>query len=174
MKIGLTFIGLVFSVCLFAQNISRNNAFVELSGVTGIYSVNYERLLRDNKNLNFTFRAGVSYISYNKHYYSNFVFPISFSVLKNISKNHYLEMRLGFANDFYIYNDYTGHALGDTTGTFVPKKILKDNLIPSIGIGYRYQPETKGLFFNFLLQKIVYFSEENWYGNLSLGIGYAF
>ena len=166
--------GLLASPNLFSQEISRNIIFAEASGVTGIYSVNYERLLKDNRNVNFGIRAGFSYINNSKFYESKLIFPVSFSLIKNIANNHFMEIRAGFSNNFYQYFDWSARGHGDTTLNYIPPKKNGYIFLPSIGIGYRYQPETKGLFFNFLAQRIVYFSEENWYGNLSIGIGYTF
>lgn len=165
---------MLLSVNIFSQDISRNTFFAEASGVTGIYSVNYERLLFKNQNVNLGIRGGFAYVPVFLGYESRTQFPVSLSLIKNIKKNHFLEMRVGLSTSFYIYEDWHGRPLGDTTNSFVPPKKLGMGIIPSIGIGYRYQPETKGVFFNLLAQRIFNLSEENWYGNLSLGVGYAF
>lgn len=166
--------GLLISINLFSQEISRNIFFAEASGVTGIYSVNYERLLRENRNINFGLRAGISLINNSIHYNSKVVFPVSVSLIRNIAKNHFMEIRAGISNNFYQYEDYSERGHGDTNLNYVPPIKTGYIFLPSIGIGYRYQPETKGLFINILAQRIVYFSEEHWFGNLSIGIGYAF
>jgi hypothetical protein len=173
MKKYLIVIGLFLSIRASSQDILRNIVFVEASGVTGIYSVNYERLLFKNQNVNLGICGGFALIN-DIHYNSRTVFPISLSLIKNIINNHFMEIRVGLANNFYLYKDYSGRGLGDSTNNYVPPKKLGIGILPSIGIGYRYQPETKGIFFNFLVQRITYFSEENWFGNLSLGVGYAF
>jgi hypothetical protein len=165
---------MLLSVNIFSQDISRNIIFAEASGVTGIYSVNYERLLFKNQNVNLGIRGGFAYVPVFLGYESRMQFPISLSLIKNITKNHFLEMRVGLSNSFYIYEDWYGRPLGDTTNTFVPTKKLGMGIIPSIGIGYRYQPETKGVFFNLLAQRIPYYSDKYWYENFSLGLGYAF
>lgn len=165
---------LLFSVNLFSQNTSRNIFFAEASGVTGIYSVNYERLLKEKRNHNFGIRAGISFIPYSKHYNSLMVFPVSISYIKNVVNNHFMEIRVGLSNSFNFYKDWSGRGLGDSTNNYSPPIKLGYTLIPSIGLGYRYQPLSKGLFLNILAQRIVYFSEDHWYGNISVGIGYTF
>ncbi len=164
---------MLISVNIFSQDISRNIFFAEASGVTGIYSVNYERLLFESQNVNLGIRGGFSYVN-DYHYNSGLLFPVSLSIIKKIKKNHFLEIRTGLSNNLYIYKDWSGKGLGDSTNNYTPPNKLGNILIPSIGIGYRYQPKTNGLFFNILGQRVLYFSKENWYGNLSLGLGYAF
>jgi hypothetical protein len=179
MKIGLTLIGLIFSISILAQDIPRNNVFAEVSGVTGIYSVNYERLLLEKRNFNWAIRGGFAYVSENInfaniYYNSRTLFPISISMIKQISNNNYLEIRIGSSNSLYMYEDWSGKGLGDSTNNFVPDKKLRFGTKPSIGIGYRYQPIANGIFFNFLVQKIALNNEDNLYPYISLGIGYAF
>ncbi len=182
MKILLIIIGLIFSLNVFAQNIAKNNVFAELSGATGVYSINYERLLGNKETVYFSFRAGLAYFptkvitntNVGLYYNSRIIIPLSFSLLKNLGGNNYLEIRVSLANGFYTYENWKVYGLGDTTGTFKPETKIGYDFIPGIGIGYRYFPKSDGIFFNVLLQRISYFSKENWYGNLSLGIGYAF
>lgn len=182
MKTALTIIGLFFTFGIFAQDIPKNNVFVELSGATGVYSINYERLLGNKETVNYSFRAGLTYLptkvitntNVGLFYNSRVIIPLSFSLLKNLGANNYLEVRVSLATGFYKYEDWSARGLGDSTGTFVPTTKIGYDFIPGIGIGYRYQPKSDGIFFNILLQRVLYFSEENWYGNLSLGFGYAF
>jgi hypothetical protein len=179
MKKYLIVIGLFLSIRASSQEIARNTVFGEVFGAAGFYSVNYERFLRDNNNINFTLRAGFSYIHENRAYqYKSdiFIFPMSLSILKNIQKNHFIEVRLSVANilNYKTYEYSSG--LGDTSRTplHTPIKELEYGIYPSLGLGYRYQPSNKGLFFNFLVQRIPNLSKELWYTNLSVGIGYAF
>jgi len=174
MRIPVAVLSMLLSLNIFSQDISRNIFFAEASGVTGIYSVNYERLLFKNNNVNMGIRMGFAYSPDLLHYNSRMLYPISLSMIKNITKNHFLEFRAGLSNNLYFYEDWSGKGLGDSTNNYIPPKKLGYTFVPSIGIGYRYQPKTKGLFFNLLAQRILYFSGENWYGNLSVGLGYAF
>lgn len=171
MKKYLLILGLFLSINASSQEIARNTFFAEASGVTGLYSANYERLLFESQNVNLGLRGGFAYVPVFLGYT---LFPVSLSLIKNITKNHFLEMRVGLSTSFYIYEDWYGRPLGDTTNIFVPTKKLGMGIIPSIGIGYRYQPEAKGVFFNLLAQRIAYFGKENWYANISVGLGYAF
>ena len=93
---------MLISVNIFSQDISRNIFFAEASGVTGIYSVNYERLLFKNNNVNLGIRVGFAYVPTFLGYESRTQFPISLSLIKNITKNHFLELRAGLSNNFYI------------------------------------------------------------------------
>ena len=150
-------------------------------GATGIYSINYERLHRNKTDNIFSYRIGLAYIPnyllinnyMSFYYYSHAVIPISISFMKHIRSNHYLEMRVAVAAGGYIYDDYSGKGLGDSTNNFVPKKAINFTIYPSIGVGYRYQAESNGLFFNILLMKAV-ISESEWYNKISIGAGYAF
>lgn len=177
-NLSLLFVSLFVFVNIYSQDIKKNTVFLEVSGITGIYSINYERLLLKNRTFNLALRGGFAIMSGNisgsSHYDSRVIFPLSLSIIKNAYKNHFLEVRVGLTNSLFMYKDYSGRGLGDSTNNFVPTTKLKNTFIPSIGIGYRYQPEINGLFLNALVQKIVYFSEDNWYGNFSLGIGYVF
>ena len=164
-------IGIGFALNLHSQELKRNLFFAELSGATAFYSINYERLLLNNENVNLGVRIGFAWVS-TMLYKSNYVYPISFSVIKSVSDNQFLEMRLAAANTLYQINDYRDRALSDST--FVPKKMLKYDFVPSIGIGYRYQSKNNGLFFNILIQTFPEIDKGEWYRRLSMGIGYAF
>ena len=174
LRISILIFWMLFTGGLFSQNIARNNFFAEAPGVTGIYSVNYERLLFNSDNVNLGLRLGFANTFNSQYYNPGMLIPLSFSLIKNLAKSHFLELRVSLTNNLYIYKDWSGQPLGDSSHSFVPQKKLGIGLVPGIGIGYRYQPETKGLFFNFLLQRIAYFSKENWYEKLSLGVGFAF
>jgi len=171
MKIILFFIAFILSVNINAQQVTRNNVFAEASGATGIYSVNYERLLSKKRNINFALRGGIMYFP--DIYPSGMAFPISISMIKQEKANHYLEIRISSANSFYIDQKYYG-GLGNPSAYPPAEKKLKIWTQLSIGVGYRYQPEINGLFFNILLQKTLPFRDEKWYRYLSMGIGYAF
>lgn len=163
-----------FALNSFSQDIKRNIVFVEGFGSTGHYSVNYERLLFKSDNINLGARIGFSYVPNLYIYNSKYIFPLSLSLLKNVNKNHYLEIRISASNAFYQYEDWSSKGLGDSTGTFVPENKLGMDFLPGIGVGYRYQPQNNGLYFNFLYQSISYFNKEEWYRNLSIGVGYVF
>ncbi len=49
MKISITIIGIMFSVAVLAQGITRNNIFIQAGGPLGLYSVNYDRFLMEDK-----------------------------------------------------------------------------------------------------------------------------
>ncbi|MCK5846830.1 MAG: hypothetical protein KAG84_05290 [Bacteroidales bacterium] len=181
-NIFLFIIGLLLSLGIFAQEKSKNNVFAELSGVTSVYSINYERLRRNDHNVIFSFRIGFAYFPtklitdtyVGLFYNSRFTFPMSISLLKNIGHNNFLELRIAASNAIYRFDDYKGRGLGDSTNNFVAPTKTGFNFYPSIGIGYRYQPLNKGIFINALYQQVLYLSEDNWFGNISLGIGYSF
>ena len=165
---------MLLSVNIFSQDISRNTIFAEASGVTLFYSVNYERLLFKSNNVNLGIRGGFAFVPAILGFESGVQIPISLSLIKNIINNHFLEIRAGLSNSFYIYEDWYGRPLGDTTNSFVAPIKLGIGFLPSIGIGYRYQPKTKGVFFNFLAQRTPLINDEYWHVNFSLGLGYAF
>lgn len=171
-------IAFIFSLSAKSQEISTNNVFLEIGGATGFYSVNYERLLKKSDKLNFPLRIGLSYMPETDYYNHEYVaIPLSISVMTNLSKSNYLEIRiLSLSPFFWKENVEISNGLGNPAPSEYEEKI-KAGLLLAVGIGYRYQPKSKGLFFNALLQhgmhKNVY-DEESVFFRFSIGLGFAF
>ncbi|MCF8218396.1 MAG: hypothetical protein K9I29_03450 [Bacteroidales bacterium] len=169
-KIILSLAMFMLSYGLFAQMEAKNNVFIEAFGVTGRYSVNYERLFMNKEALNLAMRAGISYISGNI-YTSNYLYPVSVSLIKQLRKSHYFEFRLFGSNQFYKDEDYSNCGPG---GPCDPETITVHNFYPGLGMGYRYQPALGGLYFSGMVQKRFIKDETTWRDFVSLGMGYAF
>ncbi len=166
---------MLLSVNIFSQDISRNTIFAEAIGVTGIYSVNYERLLLKNRNMNFSIRVGGAYIQESEKGENFFIEVNSISMLKNLIKNNYIEIRFSIANIFYKTTSLHSNGLGNPNGiSFTEVTENNYDFHTEFAFGYRYQPRSKGMFFNLLIQNKSYFNQDRWYKLISLGAGFAF
>ncbi len=100
--------------------------------------------------------------------------PLSVSLLHSLGNNSFLEFRFSYT-PLFITEEYKIKALGDTSGTWEYVERKKQELILCMGLGYRYQPDSKGMFFNALLQ---FWDEPEYEFNrvsfISIGLGYAF
>ena len=179
MKISITIIGIMFSVAVLAQGITRNNIFIQAGGPLGLYSVNYDRFLMEDKKINLAVRIGLAYDINNPN--TSIIAPISLSLLKNLQNSHYLELRLALRNEYsrivHTYSQRSG--MGDPNPTYDSYEEVEYEftIYPSIDIGYRYQPQSTGLFLNCLVQFIgtqAYYTEDIWYNKLTVGAGCAF
>ena len=86
---------LILNINLFSQDISRNKFFIEAGGSSLFYSVNYERLLGEYRDVNLPFRIGLSIMPGTSYYTHGPVsIPLSLGVIKNIKSNHFIEARL--------------------------------------------------------------------------------
>ena len=178
MKILIAIIGIMFSVGVFAQDITRNNIFIEGGGPLGLYSVNYERILKNDSNVNFAVRIGLAYDNNNPN--SSIIAPLSFSLLKNLKNSHYLEFRLSLRNEYIttVHKHAQGSGMGNPNPTYDTYEEVEHEftIYPSLGVGYRYQPQSNGLFFNCLVQLLAVQpnAEDIWRNKFTAGIGYAF
>jgi hypothetical protein len=119
----LLFIG--FSISGIAQDsimyhYKKNNAFIELLGSGGLYSLNYERIFIISHTLNMTARIGAEYLPPLKPLDEALAFPISTSILIG-RKNDRLEMGIScsYMDQFHDIDNL---------------------LLNSLIIGYRFQP----------------------------------
>jgi hypothetical protein len=173
MRILLIFILGIISISLSSQSLtSRNNIYGEYNGNVALLSINYERLLRNNNNINYTLRAGISYLDVNPFTNENtLIIPVSFSVLKNITKKIYFEARL-FAFD-YFWRDIQ-YGMG---GSMVISNTSRSTFLLGGGLGLRMQPQTRGLFAQIHLNIHApnsYIKSEPKNPWISFGAGYAF
>jgi len=179
MKILIAIIGVLFSFGVFAQDIPNNNVFIEVGAPYSLVSVNYEYLLTDDINIKYAIRAGLALDMSNP--LGSIIAPLSLSLLKNLKGNNYLELRLALRNE--LYRKLTTHAessgMGNPNPTYNTYEEVEYiyGVYPSIGVGYRYQPQSKGVFLSCLVHIIGLQPEttENiWYNKISVGAGYAF
>ena len=166
-KLFLIILAIGFILNVKSQEITRNNIYVELGGAAMMYSVNYERLLSSNRNINFPLRIGLSYTNTNVFNGDNTIgLPISFSFIKNLNRNIYFETRL-FVTPFFYQEQYysQGGSMSYDTENIV-------SFLPGASIGFRGQPSTAGLYYHIHIQSQVIEKEIGPF--LSLGLGYAF
>lgn len=164
---------LLLSFSLLSQSLTtRNNIFLEVSGKTALITVDYERLLRNNNNINFALRVGIAYLEENPFTYDNtLIIPVSFSVLKNITKAFYFDAKLFAFNYFWNHKSY---GMG---GSFLLSNTNEYDFIIGGSIGFRIQPLKRGLFAQIHLNmripnsNISFEPKNPW---ISFGAGYAF
>ena len=155
-----------------AQELRRNNLYVELAGASKYYSVNYERLLLSNDEYNITLRGGLMYLYiFDASDHTIAGIPIGASYLKQY-KNDYFEAGVSFAliRDMYTY------------AISPPIKVDELILMSSIRAGIRHQPKDKNLFWNLLAQismtahseSEIYKPYTDFFPLFSAGVGYSF
>ncbi len=155
----------VNSIC-----IQRNTVFLEVLGTAGLYSLNYEKLIRSEYKIKHAARIGFSYFDIHALDLASATVPLSYSILFPIAKrNHYLEIALGleFSRSHYYSLDYTANYISN-----------------SFRLGYRYQKKMGGAFYNlgWTPSYLVYIDkrmdEVFYYGPLyawaGFGVGYTF
>ena len=144
-------------------DIARNLIFIEVAGVGGYGSVNYERVIYNKKYLMFAMRFGIS--SYHIKDYTNKINPdilIPLSINGYYGKSHKIEWGVGETFSNIVHADLT---------EFKPKRIT--NFHTNFSIGYRYQKNTGGIIFRCAYTPIIEF---NRYFRHCAGIsfGYSF
>ncbi len=150
-----------------SQEITRNNVYLELGGAAMMYSVNYERLLTSNRNINFPFRIGLSYTSTNVFDGNNTLgVPISISFIKNLSKSFYFETGV-FVTAFFYKEKHYGMGGSTYLGSDAIVKYM-----PGASVGFRRQPETVGVYYHIHLQVQLIDSDVGIFPGI--GLGYAF
>lgn len=142
MKNKLRFLPFALMICSFSygqsdfSKISRNNAYIELLGNGGLYSVNYERMLVEN----FALRLGFAFFKSGDLFGGGDKSIFTVPVLGNLffgERKSKLEVGAGFL---------FGHQ--KFTSSFGPNNNTSSSIIDLTGvIGYRYQPSTPGLMF---------------------------
>ena len=157
-----------------AQELKRNNVYLELAGASMFYSINYERLWLDNNEHNIATRGGLMYIYlFDEQKRTIAGVPISISYIKSLSK-HFFEVGVSFSairDTYYLM-------VNDTETLFIDELVL----MPSIRAGLRHQPSEKKLFWNILAQASLMAHGETanyepyikFFPMISFGIGYSF
>ena len=158
-----------------SQGLTRNNVVLEIGGASIFYSINYERLLLKNTDSNIAVRIGGMFFvlkNDNQRYQG---VPIGISYLKKVKKNFF---EVGFsASAIYITTHKT--SIYSTEDQYLL-------ITPSIRLGIRHQPNTKGLYLNGLIQfslladydlRVYQYTQEvdyTFFPFASFGIGYSF
>lgn len=116
---------------------AKNTLLVELGGKGTVYSINYDRIIRQRAGLAWSVRAGAMFLPESKAFGSSLFVPLSLNAITG-RKNHHLELSLGQTLRFYpayMVDGQTVRADADYPITF-------------IGAGYRYQKPGGGRFFS--------------------------
>jgi hypothetical protein len=141
----------VFAANMFAQekndSISmrfdkktKNTFFMEVGGNTMLYSLNYDRIIFQKKNMFISTRVGLSCIPLNANFSYLFPFETDFCIGK---KNNHFEVGAGILY-FHNHSYYLSRGIQND---FVPIYLNMDAVILTGRIGYRYQRPTGGFFF---------------------------
>jgi hypothetical protein len=163
----IVFLSIILSHESFSQidssHIARNVIFIEVAGVGGYGSINYERVMYDKKYLVFAIRCGLG--TYHIVDYTNIINPdIIIPVTMNgfYGQNHKIEIGVGETFTNIVHADITD---------FKPKRVSNFNTIFSIG--YRYQKNTGGIVFRCAYTPIIEFNRylRHWAG---VSFGYSF
>ncbi len=158
---------ILFSHNTFSQtestDIASNFIYLEVAGVGGYGSINYERVMYCKKYLMFTMRCGIS--TYHILDFKNKLNPdiiIPFALNAFYGENHKIELGVGesFLNIIHA-----------NTTDLKPKRITHFHTI--LSIGYRYQKNTGGIVFRCAYTPIIEFNRyfRHWAG---ISIGYSF
>jgi hypothetical protein len=165
---------------LLAQSDSltaKNTIFVEVLGNGGLYSINFDRILAQKKNIKVTARIGASFVP-NTESNGKWSLPVEFNFLCG-KKNHW-EFGIGFGY---------GHGLNNVITNYYNENLLiSSTLFGTIKIlNYRCQKPEGGIFFQIGFVSIIQIHEFNeslisgyrykpiqnyFYPNL--GLGYTF
>ncbi len=147
-KIILIISFLAYIITIEAQDIARNNIYLELGGPAYLYSVNYEHLLSNNKDINFPIRIGVFFNSIDvSSDFANYGIPLSISLIKKIAGNSkmYFELKALVTIAYYKKSNTMGHGQAFTYYT-------TRQYTPGVSFGIRRQPAKGGFYYHLNMQ----------------------
>ena len=144
------------------NQISQNVLYIEVAGIGGYGSLNYERLILI-KNRKCRVRIGISTYKikdYTTKFNPDIIIPIA--VNKLYGNNHNIEFGFGQTITSIVQANYLN---------WKPERVI--NLHSNFTIGYRYQKNKEGVIFRASYTPIIEFNKyfRHWGG---LTIGYAF
>ncbi len=151
------------SAQVLTKDRALNSIYIEALGMGGYGSVNYERLLLQQKKLHIGVRLGVG--TYRLRDFETNLNPditIPFSVNAYYGKTHHIEVGVG--------QTFTS-IVGASPYDFEVERT--NNLSSNLTIGYRYQKSSRGLVFRVNYSPIISSSRpyKHWFG---MSIGYSF
>ena len=146
-----------------SAKVSNHSVYLEIGGVGGYGSLNYEKNIFHKKDVSLTLRLGMS--AYHLMDYRNKLNPdvlIPLLINTRYGKNHQVEFGIGETVSSIVYAN---------TSDYKQKRVFKLSTVFSIG--YRYQKNTKGIFYRIAYTPIFEFNQyyKNWAG---LSCGYSF
>lgn len=163
--------------CILAHSLKdprqfrKNTLFIEILGNGATFTLNYDRLLVQNKGFKVAGRIGYSVLPKLLEITS---IPIEISLLISDQGNHHLEIGSGLS---YIKGLKTENVIVDFTGS---SKYISESLYIPFRIGYRYQRQRGRLFLKAGVVPMVSINEfENkfkrgYYIWLGGAVGYSF
>lgn len=142
---------------------SHNVLYIEIAGIGGYSSLNYERIVFGNNKFKFGLRVGISTYNITDHttkFNPDIIIPIAINGL--YGNNHNIEFGLG---------QTISNIVQANPSNWKPKRMT--NLHANFTIGYRYQKDKGGIIFRCSYTPIIEFYRyyRHWGG---ITIGYAF
>lgn len=141
----------------------HNFTYIEIGGIGGYGSLNYERLIFNKKNIAFAIRLGLSTYhikDYTNKFNPDIIIPISLNGY--YGNNHKIEMGIGQTIGSMVRAGDSGFETERNT-----------NVHTSFLIGYRYQKKNSGIIFRCTYNPILEFNKHfrHWAG---ISVGYSF
>ena len=146
-----------------SSQVTKNLLYIEVAGIGGYGSLNYERVIFRKRNLSFYTRVGLSTCNL-KDYTDNFnpdiIIPMAINGL--YGTNHKIEFGIGQTISNIVHANYTNWQTERET-----------NFHANFTIGYRYQKDKGGVMFRCSYTPIIEFYKfyRHWGG---ISIGYTF
>ena len=146
-----------------SAKVSNHSVYLEIGGVGGYGSLNYEKNIFHKKDVSLALRLGMS--AYHLMDYRNKLNPdVLIPILINTcyGKNHQVELGLGETISSIVYAN---------NSDYKSKRVF--NLSTVFSIGYRYQKNTTGIFYRIAYTPIIELNHSfrNWGG---VSVGYTF
>jgi len=155
----------VFDERILKEEYSKNCIYVELLGIGGLYSVDYEYRFAESLSgrIGFT-RWSVPWGLFVVGSFDVVGFPVLVSYLVG-SGGHYLEVGGGVLI-------YSAKLSGSDVFFGSPVNGETSGALGAVSIAYRYQPSRGGLLFRVALTPLTNFSSAKIWGGLSLGVAF--
>jgi hypothetical protein len=167
MKLFLTILLLSFYSISKAQedslSIKKNSIYIEILGVGGYGSVNFEREILKIKKIKIGTRLGITTYNltdFTTKFNPDLIIPISINA--QYGNKHNLEISLGQVISIIVETN---------PNTYTPERTT--NIHPNLTVGYRYQKTKGGFIFRINYSPIIEFYQDykHWGG---ISFGYAF
>ncbi len=140
--------------------IASNIIYVEVLGICGYGSINYEKILNNDRTIKYGFKAGIStyhFKDYTNSFNPDILIPLGIDLI--IGNKHNLEVGLGQVLSSIVHANSID---------FQPYR--KTKLSGNLSIGYRFQKQTQGIFFKFSYTPLFeYYKRFRHWGGISFG-----
>ena len=154
---------------------NKNSIQLELFGTSGLYSLNYERIVLNKPNNKLGLKGGFAYIRRYKAV-NYFRFPIGVEYLQSFQKHH---LTLGLANVFDVRTGVDSISFTSPNPSLIDPlpTIYFDPIVLYLSptVGYRFQKPNEQFIFKVFLSSHIRFYPSFRFGiNGGLSFGYAF